>query len=389
MGALERKARNRGHGEGTIYQREDGLWIAELMVGHRADGKPDRRRVSAKTRALVRSKLDDLRTRAANGVLGENAKERENVQGYLARWLEATKPSVRPRTWQHYERLVRLHIIPSLGTMRLKAVRPDDVQRLCAAKLAEGLSPKMAHHIHAALHRAFGQAVKWGYLTSSIMDAVDPPRVPRTELHPPSPVDLANLLDTANEHGDRLAALWTLAAYSGCRQAELLGLMWDDVDLDGGAITIRRILITCNGTVPEFGEPKTSKSRRTVALPSEAIAGLRVHRARQEAERADAGPNWADYGLVFTSHLGTPLLRRNVLRDYKRALARADLPPRFRFHDLRHAHATLMLRAGVAMKVASDRLGHSAIGITMDLYTHAVQSMDVDAAERIQRALRG
>jgi integrase len=271
----------------------------------------------------------------------------------------------------------------------------------------------MVRHIHATLHRAFGQAVKWGYLVRNIVDAVDPPTVPRREMRPPDGSTLKQLLDAANvnaaryrgslergqdpnrasqEHGDRLAALWTVAVYSGCRQAELLGLKWDDIDLEVGTLTVRRILSRArgsHGSEPVFGEPKTSKSRRIVSLPSEAIQALRGHKAQQNAERLAVGANWADYGLVFSTHLGTPLHSRNVLRDFKKALVRAGIAETFRFHDIRHAHATLMLQAGVPMKIASERLGHSAIGITMDLYTHAIQSMDMEAAELVQRALRG
>jgi integrase len=270
----------------------------------------------------------------------------------------------------------------------------------------------MVHHIHATLHRAFGQAARWGYLTRNIVETVDPPAVPRIELQPPSGSELARLLDTANEgaaryrgalergesphqasqeHGDRLAALWTLAVYSGLRQGELLGLKWDDIDLDRGTLTVRRILSRTRGGYaadPIFSEPKTARSRRTIALPTEAVQALRAHLVQQHVERRAAGSAWADYGLVFTTQLGTSFHSRSVLRDYKRALARAGLDGRFRFHDLRHAHATLMLRAGVPMKVASERLGHSAIAITMDLYTHAIEAMDLEAAELVQRALR-
>jgi integrase len=132
-----------------------------------------------------------------------------------------------------------------------------------------------------------------------------------------------------------------------------------------------------------------STSRRTISLPDEAIAALRAHRARQNEERLAAGQNWIDYGLVFTTHIGTPLLQRNVIRDFKAALARAGLPRTIRFHDLRHAHATLLLRAGVPLKVASGRLGHGSIGITADLYQHLAQDLDADAAARAQRVLRG
>jgi integrase len=141
--------------------------------------------------------------------------------------------------------------------------------------------------------------------------------------------------------------------------------------------------------VPQFGDPNSATSRRTISLPEEAIAALRAHRARQNEERLAAGQNWADHGLVFATHIGTPLLQRNVIRDFKKALERAGLPQTIRFHDLRHAHATLMLRAGVPLKVASGRLGHGSIGITADLYQHVAQDLDADAAARAQQALRG
>jgi integrase len=157
--------------------------------------------------------------------------------------------------------------------------------------------------------------------------------------------------------GDRLAPLWTVAAYSGCRLGELLGLQWPDVDLAAGTISVHRTLQRTRGTVPEFGEPKTDHSRRTIALSAEALDALRTVRRQQAEERLAIGPDYASYALVFASGIGTPLIRRNVERDFKLALSRAGLPLSIRFHDLRHFAATLMLIAGVKLKVASERLG--------------------------------
>lgn len=423
-----RRQHRRGSGEGTIYQRKDGLWVGALMVGFRLDGRIDRRKVSAKTRGEVQAKLDALKSRAAGGTLLDAEKERATIKGFLERWLEAIKPTVRLSTWERYDSIMRLHVIPALGAKKLRALRPDDLQRFYGAKLTEplrlrpgqkaekaktvaNLSPMTIRKFHATIHRALSHAVKWGYLTRNVADAAQPPSVALSEMSPPNGADLAKLLDmaisgaecyrgalergdspdrAAQGHGDRLAALWAVAVYSGLRQGELLGLKWEDVDLDTGALTVRRILSRVRGaagTEPIFGEPKTKKSRRTVAVPAEAAQTLRMHRVQQSLERLAAGPAWAGYDLVFSTHLGTPLHARNVLRDFKKALARADLPETFRFHDLRHAHATLMLRAGVPMKIASERLGHSAISITMDLYTHAIQAMDREAADLVQQAL--
>lgn len=139
---------------------------------------------------------------------------------------------------------------------------------------------------------------------------------------------------------------------------------------------------------PEFGEPKTNRSRRTISLPSEAIDALRKHRVRQNEERLAIGEYYADYGLVFATQIGTALMARNVIRSFKAALTRAGLRTDIRIHDLRHFAATLMLAAGVHPKTASERLGHSQIGITLDLYTHAVQSLERDAAERMQHVIQ-
>jgi integrase len=282
---------------------------------------------------------------------------------------------------------VRLHIVPALGHLKLTTLRPDAVQKLYGDKLAEGLSPGTIAKIHVVLHRALHMAEKWGYIVRNPADNVDKPNAPRPQVHPPDPADLIKLINTAVDAGDHLAPLWTLAVYSGCRAGELLGLGWQDVDFERGMITIRRTLVRTSQLTPQFGEPKSATSRRTVTLPAFAVNALRALKAREDQERASA-LDWADNGLVFCSHVGTPLLARNVIRDYKKALKRAGLPETIRFHDLRHAHATVLLRAGVPLKVASGRLGHSSIGITANLYQHLASDMDRDAAERIAQVLQ-
>jgi integrase len=384
-----RRPRKRGHGEGTISRRKDGAWQGSVMVGYRADGKPDRRYVYGRTRAEVQRKLNELRQRRERGQLGDPAAGSTTLGAFVSRYLAAARSTLRPRTWRRYDELLRLHVVPALGRTRLDALRPDAVQRLYAAKLEAGLSPRTVRHVHRVLHTALSRAVRWRYVPANVTDAVDAPAVPEAEIAPPSPDQLGRLLDTAHAAGDRLAPLWTVAVYSGCREGELLGLRWGDVDLARGTLAVRRALVGARGGVPQFGAPKTGRSRRTVTLPAEAIEALLAQRERQQRERRRLGPDYADYGLVFASHLGTPLLVRNVIRGFKAALARAGLPGHYRVHDLRHAAATLMLAAGVHPKVASARLGHSTVGITLDLYTHSVEGLDADAAERIQRAVRG
>lgn len=401
----KRKKKNRAAGEGSLYfDAKQNLWIGSVMVGYRLDGKPDRRKVKAKRQDECLEKLSALKARAAGGLLPESDKARDTLGAFLDRSLESVTPSLRASTHKRYADLIRLHLKPGLGRHKLTALKPDHVQRFYALKLAETnpntvreddpdasrpYSPRTVQQCHAVLHRALDRAVKWGYAPRNVADAVDPPRVPKHEITPPSLADLARFLSDAERAGDRLAALWAVALYSGCRQGELLGLKWGDVDLEGGTLTVRRTLVRATAGVPVFNEPKTSTSRRTLSLAGAAVAALRSQRVRQNAERLALGEGWSDYGLVFTSTIGTPLNQRNVIRLFKAALERVGLPSSVRFHDLRHASATVALAAGVDMKTTSTRLGHSTITITADLYTHAVRALDVDAAERMERALRG
>lgn len=382
-----RLPRKRGDGEGSIDEVRAGLWRGRLMVGYQQDGKPDRRVVYGKTRAEVQRKLRELQRQAEDGVLA--AARKETLAAYARRWLEGAKPTIRPSTWKRYNDLLRLHVLPALGAQPLATLRPDALQRLYAAKLAAGLAPRTVHHVHAVVHAALEQAVRWGYVARNVADVVQPPAVPRAELHPPRPEALATFLAAAEAAEDRLHALWSTAVYTGCRQGELLALTWPDVDLDAGTLTVHRTLLRADAGRPVFGAPKTAHSRRTVTLPPSAVAALRRHRRRQQTELAALGPDYADYGLVFCTRRGTALSARNVIRSFKAALARAGLPATVRFHDLRHAAATTMLLARVPLKVASARLGHSTVGITADLYTHAVPELEADAAAKLEAAIRG
>lgn len=386
-GAVQRPPRKRGDGEGSIDEVREGLWRGRVMVGYKPDGKPDRRVIYGKTRAEVQRKLRELARQAEQGMLGDAEAGRVCVSAFLDRWLEAVQSTVGPRTYQRYAEVIRLHLLPELGRQRLAALRPDHLQALYARKLAAGQAAASVRKLHAVLHHALRDAVRWGYAPRNVADAVDAPAVRRPELQPPAPTELKRLIEAARDADDRLAVLWIVAVYTGCRQGELLGLMWRDLDLETGTLVVRRTLLRAKGREPLFGEPKTARSRRTVTLPAPAVAALKEQRERQDAERASLGADYAHFDLVFASGTGTPLLPRNVIRSFKLALARAGLPSRTRFHDLRHAAATMLLRAGVHPKVVSERLGHSTITLTLDTYTHVVPGLDADAAGRLERVM--
>jgi integrase len=190
----------------------------------------------------------------------------------------------------------------------------------------------------------------------------------------------------AAAHGDRNEALYVVALHTGLRLGEILGLKWADVDLDAGKLSVRRSLkVTANGL--GFGPPKNKASRRSAPLNKPTVAALKAYRKHQHEERISAS-RWHDLDLVFPNRVGNPMDHNNLYhRDFKAALERAGLPMTFRFHDLRHTCATLLLSKNVNPKIVQEVLGHSNISQTMDTYSHVLPTMQEEAAAAIQSAL--
>ncbi|WP_273000758.1 tyrosine-type recombinase/integrase [Hydrogenibacillus schlegelii] len=380
-------AKKRGHGEGTIYRRKDGRWCAQVSVGvDPTTGRIKRRTVYGRTRQEVAETLVRLIADAQDGLLVDPS--RETLAAYLKRWMETVqKQRVRPQTYEDYVKIIRRHIAPTLGNIRIDKLQPAHIQTLYAQKLDEGLSPNTVRIIHAILRRALAQAVKWGQIPRNPADAVERPRIARRETPALTPEQVRAFLAAARE--DRLYALYVLAITTGMRQGELLGLRWEDVDLEEGRLYVRRQMIWRRNTEPHLSEPKTAKGRRPVELPPMAADALRQHRKQQVEERLLAGPAWQDrWGLVFTTSIGTPINPSNLRsRSFRKVLQRAGLPP-IRFHDLRHTHATMLLAAGVHPKLVQERLGHSTVAITLDVYSHATPAMHRQVADTVEQLLR-
>jgi integrase len=372
----------RGHHEGSIYQRQDGRWTASLTLGYE-NGKRKRKSYYGKTQREVREQLTAARHAQQQGM--PLATDRQTVGRFLDRWLnESAKPTLRPRTYTSYAQLIRLHLAPELGRISLAKLSPQEVQELLNRKLAAGLSPRTVQYLHAVLRRALNQAVKWGLVPRNVATLVDPPRVQRADVRPFTPEEARAFLGAVQ--GDRLEALYTVALAIGLRQGEALGLRWQDVDLEAGALSVRTALQRVDGRL-QLVEPKSATSRRTIALPQIASITLRAHRSNQLQERLFAGESWQESGLVFTTRLGKPLIARNVFRAFQRVLARAGIPHQ-RFHDLRHTCATLLLAQGIHPRVVMEILGHSQISLTMNTYSHVVPTLQKEAAIRMDDLLK-
>lgn len=392
---MNRKQRKRGQGEGSIYRRKDGRWVGVVNLGYH-DGKRARKSVYGATQAEVIEQMAEARKAAREGTLVVD--ERQTVAQFLGHWLaEAVEKSVRPSTFRRYSDLVRLHIIPELGRIRLTKLTPQHVQALLNAKLGgkaasrercgrpadDGLSARTVHHIHGVLRTALGQALKWGLVSRNVATLVSPPRVPHTEIRPLNVTEARKLLGEIKGH--RFEPLFVTALATGMRQGELLGLAWEDVDCERRTLRVRQSLQRIEGKL-EIVEVKTAKGRRTVALPGLVVEVLQRHSVAQKEQRLLAGSKWTESGLVFTTKVGTPLCARNVLKQFKDVLTKAELPEQ-RFHDLRHGAASLLLAQGVSAREIMEILGHSQIGITMNLYSHVMPEVLHDAAAKLNRVL--
>jgi integrase len=247
------------------------------------------------------------------------------------------------------------------------------------------MAPKTVQNIHAILHRALRDAMRWGYVARNVADAVDPPKGLPAERQVWTPEQLRAFLTHVGE--DRLYAAWLLVATTGLRRAELAGLRWADVDFDAGRVSPRRPRVVVDYAVVE-SDAKTPKGRRSLALDPVTLATLKAHRVRQAEEKSIVGPGYQDSGLVFTMPDGSPIHPQRISAWFVQHTRAAGLP-RIRLHDVRHSYATAALAAGVSPKVISQRLGHATIAITMDTYSHVIPGLDEQAAETVARLILG
>lgn len=313
---------------------------------------------------------------------------RERFGDFMRQWLEDKAAQIRPSTLRSYRWLVEQHIIPQLGHHELTKLRPQHLQKFYTdlRNREKPLSNRSIQYAHTLIHEALDRAVKWGLVSRNVADAVDPPR-PDHGKGTTWTVEQAIAFLRANEQAEpRYYAAFVLAIMTGLRKGEILGLKWADIDFDNRVIQVNRTLTWIGGN-PVFQEPKTDRSRRTVALPVQAIQALRAHRANQAHERLLMGASYEDSDLVFARPDGRPVYTRTFDDAWYRALQRADVP-RIRFHDLRHTHASLLLQQGVHPKIVSERLGHSTVSITLDTYSHVIPGLQQQAVDEFGKLFR-
>lgn len=300
------------------------------------------------------------------------------------KWLPAVKSTIRRSTYLSYESHLRHHICPYIGDKRLDRIDGSTLNELYALLLERGrmngtgLSPATVRRVHATLHRAFRDAVRWELIARNPAASADPPKLrasQQVEFSTWSADELRSFLDFVRD--DHLYPLWMLLAMTGMRRGEVMGLRWCDVDLERGKAAVRQTVVVNNYKI-EMSEPKTARGRRVVALDDHTMIELRSYKDQLKPESEDE--------LLFHYRTGNP---RNPIDISKRfiKLSRDAGLRRIRLHDLRHTHATLALQAGVHPKIVSERLGHSAVSFTLDVYTHAIPHLQKEAAGQIASLL--
>ena len=379
------KHRETGH----MVERSPGRWAIVISVKNLATGKRKRqwhsfagtKREAAQERIRLLAAID-------NGTAIEPS--RMTVAAFLERWIEHMQGQVSPRSHERYVEIARKNLAPLLGGLALTKLRPEHISQAYAKALVSGrrngkggLSARTVTHMHRVLREALQQAVHWQLLTRNPADAVKPPRVEHTPMRTYDLAQTAELI--AAMRGTRFFIPVVLAVMCGLRRGEIAALRWGQVDLDKGQLAVIQSAEQTRAGV-RYKEPKSGRTR-TVALSATAIEGLRAYRIRQAQELLRLGLRATDTTFVCAREDGQPLQPDSFTQDWERKLSKTALP-RIRFHDLRHAHATHLLSSGVHPKVASERLGHSKIGITLDLYSHVLPGMQEDAVARVDDALR-
>ncbi len=347
---------------GYTRQRSKGSWRIAIDMG--SDPASGKRRQHFETvrgnKSAAQKRLAELLIEIDKGICITPSKA--TVATYLERWLqEYAKPNLSPRGFDRYSSIINGDLIPGLGGIPLAQLRPEHLQKHYADRLAVGLSAGTIRYYHAVIHKALQTAMKWGLVSRNVADALDIPRIQRKDMQTWDESEVNCFLEAAKT--SHYYVLFYLALFSGMRRSELLALRWQDVDLMFGQISVNRGLHQMRNGGYVFTQPKSVKSRRTIALSPSVSLLLREHKAKQVFERRMLGVTLQDSDLVF-SHLDKPL-RPNTVTNAWRFLAIKAGVKVIRLHDARHTHASLMLKQGIHPKIVQERLGHSTIAMTL------------------------
>ena len=374
----------RDRGDGSLRRRPNGSWEGRIGYTDEDSGKRVEKSVYATTQAEAKRKLKELIKSIENPPEETEyvAPTKLTFGEWLDTWMkEYKKNGVRPATYTSYHHNIEAHIRPALGNMELQKIRPEHIQKLLndmsagVGKTAP-LAPWTVLKVKNIISGAMEQAIRNQIIPYNPAKASVPPKLEQKDIRILTEPEQQTFMKAVEGH--RLEALYKLALATGMRRGELMALTWDCVDFKSNNIAVRgsisRVKDPDTGiTALRFSEPKTKAGRRQVPILPNIVPVLKEHKARQDAEKAEAGSAWNSENLVFCSNVGTVIEPRRVCTTMDKITDAAGLP-RFTFHALRHTFATRMLEANVPAKVVQDVLGHADVTLTLNTYSHVIGS---------------
>lgn len=360
---------HRGRNEGSIFQRPNKKWRAQIY--HQGQ------RISKNTETKAEA-LEWIRTMQSELDKGYDFKgSTTTLKDYLPGWLENRRLSLRPKTAHQYAAIINKHILPEMGDKKLKDLRLIQIEQFYSGLLQKGLGPRTIRVIHNILHSSLDKAVRYGLVIFNPTHGATLPRYSHDEMTVLDSYQVGQFLVAAQNSPHY--AFFHLAITTGMRMGELFGLKWSDIQWNAGVVHVQRQKQYVPGQGCTFTEPKTNAGRRTIKLGEGSLDVLRHHKEYQAMQRERAGDRWHEMDLVFCSSVGTPGDASNVRIDFNRILELAGLP-KMRFHDLRHTAASLLLNNKVPAIIVSSMLGHSKPSVTLDIYAHVFHDMQGEAA---------
>lgn len=377
-----------------VSKRPDGRWETRVRVGT-DNGKPKYRSIYGRTKKEAEEKLAEITTQLKTGTYANPSNV--TLGEWINEWING-RPNIRETTRAFYDSLIRVHIAPALGDIKLNRLTTRDIQTLLNEKMVDGavrgggLSAATIRYIHVCIQSTLKQAVKERLLIVNPAEAVERPQIPPKEMKTLTIEQVGIFLEEAKQDPNYAAFLLDLS--TGLRRGELLGIWWDDIDFEKSTLTIRRQLSKRSRTAEKhldrlfFTQPKTNAGHRQLSLPSNVLHALKDHRKRQHEARLIMGGAYLNPDIVFATPEGGPLCPDSFYKSFKRILRKAGLP-NVRFHDLRHTYATMALQAGISPKTIQAVLGHANISTTLNIYGHVTKEMHTQAAEIMGDILEG
>ncbi|MDR3562098.1 MAG: site-specific integrase [Negativicutes bacterium] len=409
---MAKRTRVRASGEGTIYENEKmGRWEGQFSYLDPLTGETKRKKITGPGQKEVAAKGKAFMKLIDDGLLPDANKT--TLWSWLDRWLnDYVKPNVRTKSYEKYESTLRCYIKPTLGNVIITKLKAPDVQRVfndllsIGGRHGKGVSSCTVRITRRYLSMAFSKAVQVGIVANNIIAATDPPKLVKEEIHPLTEQQAEKLLkvakegeyiyyglkqrqktSTPNDYYIMMARMVVdLTLGTGMRLSEVFGLKWTDLDFEKNSVNIQRGLVSSSTKGMIFEEPKTKGSRRRISITEKLAKSLDLYHRQQEWFINMLGDKYNNTeNLIFTNIFGKPVHTTNfTVRYFKRMAAQAGFDKQFSFHDLRHTHATLLLRAGVNVKIISERLGHSTIQMTLDTYSHVLPDMQEIAVKALE-----